>query len=129
MNRLEKAQLIADAALDRKATDVIALDVREIASFTDTFVFATGGSDRQVRAISDAIADALREAGDKPLGVEGYEDGSWILIDANDVIVHVFRGDTRKHYDLERLWSDAPAIPVAEASDLAAADGSEQAAP
>ena len=82
-----------------------------------------------MRAISDAIADALREAGDKPLGVEGYEDGSWILIDANDVIVHVFRGDTRKHYDLERLWSDAPAIPVAEASDLAAADGSEQAAP
>ncbi|NNL65156.1 MAG: ribosome silencing factor, partial [Myxococcales bacterium] len=87
-------------------------------------------SDRQVRAISDAIAEALREAGDKPLGIEGYEDGSWILIDANDVIVHVFRGDTRKHYDLERLWSDAPVIPVAGADEAAAAgDGSEQVAP
>jgi ribosome-associated protein len=112
MDRLEKARLIAEAALDRKATDVVALDVREIASFTDTFVFATGGSDRQVRAIADAIVEALREAGDKPLGVEGLEEGVWVLIDANDAIVHVFRGDTREHYALERLWSDAPEIAI-----------------
>ena len=113
MDRLEKAQLIADAALDRKAEDVLALDVREIASFTDTFVFATGGSDRQVRAIADAVTEALKKGGDKPLGVEGYEDGSWVLIDANDAIVHVFTPATREHYALERLWSDAAVIPVA----------------
>jgi ribosome-associated protein len=110
MDRLEKAQRIADAALDRKAEDVVALDVREIASFTDTFVFATGGSDRQVRAIADAITEALREAGDPVLGVEGYEEGRWVLIDANDAIVHVFVPKAREHYGLERLWSDAPEI-------------------
>lgn len=121
MNRLEKAQRIADAALDRKAEDLVALDVREIASFTDTFVFATGRSDRQVRAIADAIVEALREGGDPALGVEGYEEGRWVLIDANDAIVHVFVPEAREHYDLERLWSDAPEIPLAtEAAERAA---------
>jgi ribosome-associated protein len=114
MDRLEKAQLIADAALDRKAEDLVALDVREIASFTDTFLFATGGSDRQVRAIADSIVEALREAGDPVLGVEGYDEGRWVLIDANDAIVHVFVREAREHYGLERLWSDAPEIPVAD---------------
>ena len=112
MDRIEKAQLIAEAALDRRAEDLVALDVREIASFTDTFVFATGNSDRQVRAVADSIVEALREAGDEPLGVEGYEDGSWILIDANDAIVHVFLREKRGHYALERLWSDAAEIPL-----------------
>jgi len=121
MDRLEKAQLIADAAGDRKAEDLVALDVRELASFTDTFVFATGGSDRQVRAIADAICEALRAAGDSVLGVEGYEDGSWVLIDANDSVVHVFLPQARVHYGLERLWSDAPALPLDdEATDRAA---------
>lgn len=116
MDRLEKAQRIAEAALDRKAENVVALDVREIASFTDTFVFATGGSDRQVRAIADAIEEALRTGGEKPLGMEGYEDGRWVLIDANDAIVHVFREEARAHYGLERLWSDAPSIPIEAAT-------------
>ena len=120
MDRLEKAQCIADAALDRKAEDLVALDVREIASFTDTFVFATGGSDRQVRAITDAITAAMREAGDPVLGVEGYKEGRWVLIDANDAIVHVFVPQAREHYGLERLWSDAPEValldPAAERS-------------
>jgi ribosome-associated protein len=117
MDRLEKAQRIADAAWDRKAEDVVALDVREIASFTDTFVFATGGSDRQVRAIADAITEALREAGDPVLGVEGYEEGRWVLIDANDAIVHVFVPQAREHYGLERLWSDAPEITLEVPAD------------
>lgn len=122
MDRLEKAQRIAEAALDRKAENVVALDVRELASFTDTFVFATGGSDRQVRAIADAVTEALRAGGEKPLGVEGYEDGSWVLIDANDAIVHVFLEATRAHYGLERLWSDARPIPLGD-------EAQEQAAP
>jgi ribosome-associated protein len=113
MDRLQKAQLIVDAALGRKACDVVALDLREIASFTDTFVVATGNSDRQVRAVADAVVEALCKAGDVPLGVEGYEDGSWVLIDANDAIVHVFQRQTREHYALERLWSDADEIPLA----------------
>lgn len=112
MERLDKAQHIVDAALDRKAEGLVALDVREIASFTDTFVFATGGSDRQVRAITDAITEAMREGGDPVLGVEGYQEGRWVLIDANDAIVHVFTPDGREHYGLERLWSDAPEIPL-----------------
>jgi ribosome-associated protein len=112
MERLDKAQLIVDSALDRKAEGLVALDVREIASFTDTFVFATGGSDRQVRAITDAITEAMREGGDPVLGVEGYREGRWVLIDANDAIVHVFTPDGREHYGLERLWSDAPEIPL-----------------
>ena len=112
MDCLEKAQLIADAALDRKAEDVLALDVRGIASFADTFVFATGGSDRQVRAIADSITECMRSAGDPVLGVEGYKDGSWLLIDANDVIVHVFQRETRERYGLERLWSDAAPVPL-----------------
>ena len=113
MDRLEKAQLIAEAALGLKAEDLLALDVREIASFTDSFVFANGTSDRHVRSIADAVTEALRKAGDRPLGVEGYQDGSWVLIDANDAIVHVFGREARKHYALERLWSDADEIPLA----------------
>jgi len=112
MDRLEKAQLIADAAWDRKAEDLVALDVREIASFTDTFVFASGSSDRQVRAIADAVSEALRKAGNPVLGVEGYEEGSWVLIDANDAVVHVFVPQAREHYGLERLWSDASTLPL-----------------
>jgi ribosome-associated protein len=122
MDRLQKARRIAHAALDRKAEDVVALDVRRIASFTDTFVFATGTSDRHVRAVADAIVEALKEAGDRPLGMEGYDEGNWVLIDANDAIVHVFLPETREHYGLERLWSDAPAIPVDE-GDAAADTG------
>ena len=110
LGRLEKAQLIVNAALERKAEAPVALDVREIASFADTFVLVSGQSDRQVRAIADFIARSLKNAGDRPLGVEGLETGSWVLMDCNDVIVHVFVPEVREHYDLERLWSDAPVL-------------------
>lgn len=110
LERLLKARLIVEAAKDKKAEDVVALDVRESVSFADTFVIATGGSDRQVRSIVDGIEEALRLAGEKALGVEGEEDGRWVLIDADDVIVHVFLREVRQHYDLERLWGDAPTL-------------------
>jgi ribosome-associated protein len=110
LDRLEKARIIVEAALDRKAEDVLALDVREIVSFADSFVIATGGSDRHVRAIVDGIEEALRARGEKPLGVEGAEEGRWVLIDCDDAVVHVFLRDVRQHYDLERLWSDAPKL-------------------
>jgi len=108
--RLERASWVAEAALDRKAADLIALDVSDLTSYADTFVLATGTSDRHARAIADAIREASTVRGEKPLGVEGYEEGRWVLIDLGDVIVHVFRADVRAAYDLERLWSDAQSI-------------------
>lgn len=107
-----KALLIAEAARELLAEDVVALDVRQAVSFADTFIVATGRSDRHVRSIGDAIAEALERAGEKPLGVEGYQEGRWLLMDLGDVIVHVFQPDVRRHYDLERLWSEATPLDV-----------------
>jgi ribosome silencing factor RsfS/YbeB/iojap len=112
LDRISKAQAIATAALDRKAENVIALDTREVVSFADTFIFATGRSDRQVRAIADGVRETLREHGEKPIGVEGYHEGRWVLIDVGDVIVHIFQPDVRAHYDLERLWNEAGRIEI-----------------
>ena len=105
-----KALLIADAAREKLAEEIVALDVREAVSFADVFIVATGRSDRQVRAIGDGIAEALLKAGEKPFGVEGYEEGRWLLMDFGDVIVHVFQPEVRRHYDLERLWSEAAVL-------------------
>jgi ribosome-associated protein len=101
---------ILEKALDRGALDPVLLDVREVTSFADVFVLLSGRSDRQARAIAEAVVEAMRDASDAPLGVEGLAEGRWILIDCNDVIVHVFEPDTRDLYSLERLWSDAPRI-------------------
>jgi ribosome-associated protein len=107
-----KALRIAEAARERLAEDVVALDVREAVSFADTFIVATGRSDRHVQSIADGIAEALAHSGEKPLGVEGYQEGRWLLMDFGDVIVHVFQPEVRRHYDLERLWSDATPLDV-----------------
>jgi ribosome-associated protein len=112
--RLSKAAYIAEAAVDRNATDVVALDVSGCTSFADVFVIASGTSDRNVRAIADSITEAAAKQGAKPLGVEGYNEGRWVLIDLDDVIVHVFQRSVREDYDLERLWSDAPRLEIAD---------------
>jgi ribosome-associated protein len=109
-----KALRIAEAARERLAEDVVALDVRGAVSFADTFIIATGRSDRHVQSIGDGIAEALAESGEKPLGVEGYQEGRWLLMDFGDVIVHIFQPEVRRHYDLERLWSDATPLDVSE---------------
>ena len=106
----DRVRQLAEAALGRKARDVLALSVGELTSFADTFLLASGSSDRQVRAIADAVVEAAKAAGDAPLGVEGYDEGHWVLIDLNDVIVHVFLEEVRQHYDLERLWADATVV-------------------
>lgn len=116
MDRLARARLVVESALDKKAEDVVALDVRELTSFADTFVIATGTSDRHVRSVVDGIVAALTQAGEPPLGVEGTEEGRWVLIDATDVIVHVFQREARQTYALERLWSDAPVLDLAPAA-------------
>ena len=106
----EKAHIVAEASLERAAEEVVALDVRKAVSFTDVFVICTGRSDRQVRSITDAIEEAVVKRGERPLGIEGYDEGRWVLMDFADVIVHVFQQEVRRHYDLERLWSDAPKL-------------------
>ena len=116
----ERARHLAEAALDRNAENVVALAVGELTSFADAFVIATAGSDRQARAVADAVVERARSAGEAVLGVEGYEDGRWILIDAGDVIVHVFVREAREHYDLDRLWADAPRIALPEPARLPA---------
>jgi ribosome-associated protein len=102
-----KTQKIAEAALNLKAEDLVALDMREITPFADVFVVATGNSDRHVRSIADAVSKAASEMGEPALGIEGYDDGRWVLLDLGDVIVHIFQPEVRQQYDLERLWSEA----------------------
>jgi ribosome-associated protein len=114
--RLARANRVAEAALDRKAVDLIALDVSELTSYADTFIITTATSDRHARAIADAIREAETAAGGKALGVEGYEEARWVLIDLGDVIVHVFLEEVREAYDLERLWSDAQSIALSAAA-------------
>jgi ribosome-associated protein len=108
----EKTQLCALAADSRKAEDIVALDVEQLSSVADYFLICSGTSDRQVRAIADAIAEELAQHGEKPLAMEGYQKGTWVLIDCADLIVHVFDDDTRRFYGLERLWHRAPHVEV-----------------
>jgi len=110
MQPKQKAALIVEAALERKAERPVVLDMTNLTFYADTFILLTGRSDRQVRAIADAILEALRARGEAPIGVEGMDDGYWVLIDCNDAIVHVFDPEARDKFDLERLWQDAPRI-------------------
>ena len=95
------------AAEDKQALDLVVLDLRKAAGFTDYFVICTGTNARQIRAIADAITESLAELGVKPAVVEGYSLSEWILLDYFDFIVHVFMPETRAFYGLERLWGDA----------------------
>lgn len=110
----EAAQIAARAAGDKKATDIVILDLRQIASFTEYFVIASGASNRQVQAISNEVEERLRKSGKRPLHIEGYSSAEWILLDYGDFIVHVFSNSSRQFYDLERLWRDAGRIEVKE---------------
>lgn len=104
------------AAEDKKALDLLVLDLRRAAGFTDYFVICSGANARQVRAIADAVTDALEKDGAKPAYVEGYDRSEWILLDYFDFIVHVFAPETRTFYGLERLWGSAERIELTSAS-------------
>lgn len=106
----EKTAVSTRAATDRKALDVVVLDMREASLLTDYFLICAGGSERQAQAIADAIDEQMTRHGVASLGVEGYQEARWILMDYGDVVVHVFSQDTRDFYDLERLWSGAPRV-------------------
>jgi len=111
-NSKAKSLFCAQLALDKKAYDVIVLELKELTSFTDYFIICSGKSDRQVQAIASHIEMTLKEEGIKPLGIEGYREARWILMDYGDVVVHVFYEPVRKFYDLDKLWGDAPKIEI-----------------
>jgi ribosome-associated protein len=109
----ELANAVAEYASDRKALDLVQLDLREIIGYTDYFVICTGRTDRQTKAIHDAIYMGLKSThGLLPARVEGLPQARWILMDYLDVIVHIFTPDTREYYRLEQLWGEAPARAV-----------------
>jgi ribosome-associated protein len=119
----ERIRAAVYAAGERKAHDVVVLDLREIASFTDFFVIASGTNVRQVQAIADAVEEHLRkELRVKPARVEGYNSAEWVLLDYGDFILHVFEEKARRFYDLERLWRDAARVPLP--ADAAGGEGS-----
>ena len=107
-----KVRLAAQAALDHKAVDLVILDVQGLSSVTDYFLVCSGRSTTHVATIVEAIRTALKAAEVRPLHVEGTPESGWMLLDYGDVLVHVFLEDTRVYYALERLWGDAPSVPV-----------------
>lgn len=111
----DEVMMAAHAASDKKATDIVALDLRQLASFTEFFLICTGANSRQVQAISNAVEEQLRKAGKRPLHIEGYRSAEWILLDYGDFIVHVFSAASRRFYDLERLWRDAGRVAIKDA--------------
>ena len=107
---LDKATLCAAIVRERKAVDPVLFEVGALTSITDYFLIAGGNSSRQVQAISRHLQKRLREEGFRPLGVEGEQEGHWVLLDYGDVIIHLFYEPYREFYDLEGLWIDAPRI-------------------
>lgn len=111
------------AALDKKAGDVVVLDLRGTQAFTDFFVLCSGQNTRQVQAIADAIEEALKAIKVRPAHIEGYDRAEWVLMDFFSFIVHVFTPQTRAFYSLERLWGDAERIEVSDAPRAAGGSG------
>ena len=103
----------ARAALSKKATDVVILDLRKVTEFTDYFVLASAANQRQMVAVAEAVMEALREQGLRPTHIEGYPKQEWILLDYSDFVVHLFTPRMRDFYDLERLWGGAGRVEVA----------------
>ena len=111
MDSKKLALLCRELADNKKAEDIVVLDVREISSITDYFVIASGTSEPHLRAISDEIVNKLRDDhGVRPRAIDGNLETAWLVMDYFDVIVHVMRGDVRERYDLETLWGDAPRV-------------------
>jgi ribosome-associated protein len=110
------AEVAAQAAADKLATDIVLIDVSERLAITDIFVIATGNNERQVEAIVDDVEEKLRRAAAKPVRREGQRDGRWVLLDYVDIVVHVQHAEERVFYSLERLWKDCPFLPFTDAA-------------
>lgn len=112
MNSNQIVQLAAEASDDKRAEDIIALDMSEVSLIADYFLICDGSNERQVQAIARAIKDAAEEKEIDVKRLEGYEQARWILVDIGDVVCHVFHKDERSYYNLERLWGDAARVPL-----------------
>ena len=110
-----EVKLAIQCASEKKAFDMIALDLRGIASFTEFFIIASGSNQRQVQAIADEINEQLKkQLATRAVRIEGYNSGEWVLLDYGDFIVHIFNGEAREFYDLARLWRDARRVELPE---------------
>lgn len=116
MNSEQLSALIVEALEDIKAQDIVKLDVRDMTTVTDYMIVASGTSNRHVQALADNVAQKSKQAGHKPIGVEGEAGAEWVLLDLQDALVHVMLPKVREFYNLEKLWS------LGSASDLAATD-------
>ncbi len=121
---LDYVHAAVQAADSKKALDITTLRLIELTSFTDYFLICSGNSTRQVQAIADEVTDQLRQQGLRPMSTEGYNTGEWILIDYGAFVVHIFTENSRRFYDLERLWRDAERVDFPE---LATADSGKSA--
>ncbi len=110
----ERLLLCINASLKRKAKNLTILNLKELSSFADYFIICSGTSDRQVQSIAASIRENLKEYGIIPLGIEGESLGKWVLMDYEDVIIHVFYEPIREFYDIERLWPDVPSMKVGD---------------
>ncbi|MHB8902310.1 MAG: ribosome silencing factor [Thermoguttaceae bacterium] len=114
---LKRALVAAQTADDNRGYDIVVLDMRDMTTFFDYFVICSGTSRRQLHAISEEIDRVLeKELGDHRLGIEGYDQSHWILLDYGDVVIHLFEPETRKYYDLENLWGHAKRVAFEPAS-------------
>jgi len=107
---LDLARRIVELAEDKKAADIVLLDLGELTTLADAFVICSGGSERQIEAIADGIVEALRTEGERPIGREGTPASHWVLVDFGSVIVHVFTPPERDYYQLERHWAQARVV-------------------
>lgn len=107
---MEPLRTAARAAADKKAFQIVALEVSELTSYTDSLLICSGASDRQVLAIADEVQLQLKEAGRRPLHVEGQRRSDWVLLDYGDFVIHVFTEERRAYYGLDGLWGDAPKL-------------------
>lgn len=101
---------VVEAAEEKQAKDIKILDLREITTFADFFVIASGSNARQIQAIADEIETQLKQLGEYPNSIEGYQNAEWVLVDYGDYLIHIFSDKARQYYDLERLWRDAKII-------------------
>ena len=106
----DRARLCANIAAENRGRDVLVIDLRKLTTFVDYFVIASGTSRRQIHSMADEIDRAMSEAGDKRIGIEGYGESHWVLLDYGDIVVHLFDDNTRRYYDIENLWGDAPRV-------------------
>ncbi len=115
---IERVEICAQAAIDTKAEDMVILDVRGIASFADYFIIMSGRSTRHVQGLAEALEAAMRSKRISAAKAEGIKEGMWVLLDFDDVVVHIFYHEQRSFYDLEGLWHDAPRIEIDDLKNI-----------